>query len=120
MIKIVSVPPGEAPENVRADWVGITLPVKRCNATDVRTLGVMSGPKNNVVAFFVTLFGGGQRERGYLVDAATAVDRLERHAPDAAAWWRKETPHLLRLGMMLLFHECVCERQVEPPDAAAD
>ena len=97
-IRIASVPPGEAPEEVRAAWVGLSLPVTTPKPRTVRTHGVRSGPRNALALFLATLVGGGRRERGYLVDAAAAIDLLGRHSPEAAAWWREHAPHLLGIS----------------------
>jgi hypothetical protein len=56
----------------------------------------------------LALLGRGTAERGYFVDLTTAVDLLEKLNPQAAAWWRTNTPHLLRQGQNLLFYEDCC------------
>jgi hypothetical protein len=47
--------------------------------------------------------------RGYLVDANQAVDCLEAHAPDAAAWWRAHARELLQSGSGFIFDVDACE-----------
>jgi hypothetical protein len=110
-IRIVSTPPGEAPEHIRQAWIGILLPLHRNYpvSTTTRGYGVCSGPKNRWLAWLWALFGGGIKETGYIVDAQLALERLEHHAPDAAKWWRENTPHLFRCGQCLLFDERACE-----------
>src|SRR5438477_12843163 len=109
-IRIVSIPPGEAPEEVRAAWVGLTLPLSRSDrAVDTRIFGVQTGPRNRLMARLGTLFRRGTRERGYPVDARVAIEILSRHAPSAAAWWREHAAHLLRPGVNFVFNESACE-----------
>ena len=109
-IRVKSIPPGEAPEEVRAAWVGLTLPLARSDeAVDTRIFGVQTGPRSRLMARLGTLFGRGTPERGYPVDARAAVEILSQHAPSAAAWWREHAPHLLRPGVNLVFKESVCE-----------
>ena len=45
---------------------------------------------------------------GYAVEAAPAVGILAKVSPDAAAWWRENTPHLIAPKRYLVFHEEVC------------
>jgi transcriptional regulator with XRE-family HTH domain len=47
---------------------------------------------------------------GYSVDVRAAIKVLESHAPEAAAWWRKNAPHVLERGYRFLFSPEVCER----------
>ena len=46
---------------------------------------------------------------GYGVPAREALLVLERHAPEAATWWRKHAPRLLQPGKVLVFAAAVCE-----------
>src|SRR5579871_3824738 len=74
-IRIIAIPPGEAPEEVRRAWVGLVLPLaKRARGPLLaRGFGVLTG----------------QREltHGYAVRSRQAVEILSRHAPEAAEWW---------------------------------
>ena len=45
---------------------------------------------------------------GYAVEALPAVDILAHAHPEAAAWWRENTPHLIAPKRYLVFHEEVC------------
>ena len=84
-ICIINVPPGEAPHEIRAAWVGLSLPLSTPDVVTTRSVGVVTGPRNLFVAWIATLFGGGQRERGYRVESLVAIELLSRHAPAAAA-----------------------------------
>jgi hypothetical protein len=115
---IRSTPPGEAPENVRAAWVGLTLPVYGEQAVDLPTAGVVTGPRGwitSLIYFF--LLRRGQRVRGFLVPAAIAFQRLGQQSPSALAWWQQNTPHLMKAGALLMFHEEACD--VEPTDVTS-
>ena len=110
-IKIIDIPPGEAPEDVRRAWIGVVIPLARKSANPVRRrgFGVLSGPRIRLVAFVRWLVGGGSREHGYIVDAKTAFDLLASHDRVAHEWWREHTPHLFHERQQLLFHDHACE-----------
>jgi hypothetical protein len=97
-IRIVAVPPGEAPQGIRQAWVGVELPLvagqKQPQASAVH--GVMSG-------------GLAGSALAYVVDGRTAVERLASHDPNAADWWRENAPHVLAAGYQLLFPADVCQ-----------
>jgi hypothetical protein len=60
-----------------------------------------------VSALKALLAGKLQRSQGYLVDAPAALHILELAHPEAASWWRKNTPHLFREKRRLLFQKSV-------------
>jgi hypothetical protein len=110
-IRIVGVPPGEAPLWVRERWVGLQLPLADGDRgpRQVLTSGVLSGPRNRLIALWWRLRGRLPRKSGYAVDAIAAVGILERTAPEAAAWWRQNVPRLQRRGRKFLFAPSACE-----------
>lgn len=108
-IRIVSIPPGEAPERVRAAWIGLTLPLLVEGAHMTETVGVLSGPTTRWGFFLARLFGRVGRERGYFVDAPQAVELLASHAPDAARWWRESASRAVQPGRVFVFAADVCQ-----------
>jgi hypothetical protein len=110
-IRIVSVPPGEAPLWVREKWVGLELPLARgySGRRTVYGFGVLSAPRKRLVAIWWWFLGRSERYTGYVVDAAAAVSILESAAPNAAAWWRETAPHLLGPRQKFVFAESVCQ-----------
>jgi len=110
-VRIIAVPPGEAPLWVREKWVGLVLPLARGQKEPVARLtsGVLSGPRNRLVAVWWVLLGRLQKESGYAVSAAAALSVLEQTAPDAASWWRENVPRLRERGRKFLFAASVCE-----------
>jgi hypothetical protein len=109
-IRIIAVPPGEAPLWVREKWVGLKLPLaigKR--AVQARSVGVLTAPKS-FFAFLGALFRGQTHvSAGYVVRAAVAVEILESASPDAAKWWRENTPQLLARDRLFIFRKETCE-----------
>jgi hypothetical protein len=97
-LRIVRLPPGEAPEEIRRAWIGTELPLKRRQLKPqvVRTVGVQTN-------------SAGQPEAGYAVDGKLAVAALASHSPAAADWWREHAPHVVMRGYQLEFPEGVCE-----------
>ena len=110
-IRIVSVPPGEAPLWVREKWVGLQLPLADGDhgPRQTWTSGVLSGPRNRLIALWWAWRGRLTRKSGYAVDAIAAVDILERTAPEAAAWWRQNVPRLQRRNRKFLFAPSACQ-----------
>ncbi len=98
-IRIVAVPPGEAPEFVRRAWVGLELPViaGQVEADHGITLGVLT--QQPVAA-----------PAGYAVDDKTAIAVLQSASPEIAAWWRENAPIVTARGYQLIFPAAVCER----------
>ncbi|MDO8510070.1 MAG: hypothetical protein Q7S15_00405 [bacterium] len=77
-IRIIKIPAGEAPLEVRRAWVGLELPCDPvCGYPD-------SGSEIGVVSKEPLRFN----RYGYSVPQAEAIAILVRHAPAAAAWWR--------------------------------
>jgi hypothetical protein len=95
-VRIVGVPPGEAPEWVRRCWVGLTLPLAtgEMGPRTLRMWGVLSAPRTLVGSLWRLLTRQYTWEYGYVVDAARAIQILAHVAPEAAAWWQKK-PTLL-------------------------
>jgi hypothetical protein len=109
-IRIIAVPPGEAPFWVRQEWVGLELPLTRyVRPQNALTFGVLSGPPSWLGQMWGLLLGRALRTTGYAVEGAAAVDILQTKSPDAARWWREHAPHHLGPRRYLLFHEHVCE-----------
>ncbi len=104
-IRIVSPPPGEAPDWVRQAWVGIRLPLAQWTRTPHARLGfgVLSGPRGLAARLFAVVRGRAETQVSYSVNVSSALDELERHRPDAAAWWRAHAPHLLSKNRKFLF-----------------
>jgi hypothetical protein len=113
-IRIISTPPGEAPEDIRRAWVGvrIPLPLFRERAGDYLSAGVITGPKS-FFELLLALFTGQLRKRhGYAVAVVEALMALEASHPAAAKWWRENAPQVLMPGKVFVFSAEVCV--VEP------
>jgi hypothetical protein len=109
-IRIVAVPPGEAPLWVREKWVGLELPLAfDAAARDYRGFGVVSGPRTFLRQLWALLRGRAERVSGYAVEGARAVDILQSSSPEAAAWWRTHAARHLEPQRYLVFHAHVCE-----------
>lgn len=73
-IKVIKTPHGEAPDWVRAVFVGLVLPCYSV-AGSCTVFSALSGKEERFVA--------------YTVPQADALKILEAANPDAAAWWRE-------------------------------
>jgi hypothetical protein len=106
-IRIVAVPPGEAPLSVREAWVGLLLPLADDGLGQPRkqlTSGVISGPRNFFDRFIRLITGKLEPAEGYAVEAIAAVEVLSKDNPEAARWWMENARHILKPGRLLLFH----------------
>jgi hypothetical protein len=82
-IRITSTSPGDPPEAIRREWVGVELPLRPGPAAPVMT--------------------------GYVIDGRAAVECLAAHSSEAAAWWRQNVPRALARGHDLFFPSSCCE-----------
>ena len=64
----------------------------RRNPRATKTAGVLTGPKHFLAVVAALLAGRLETERGYCVLSVAAIDALEKSRPDAALWWRENTP----------------------------
>src|SRR5207237_5604884 len=87
-IRITSVPPGEAPLEIREAWVGLVLPLYRQRAGAYFTSGVLSRPRGKLGILRHLLAFRYQLQRGYVVSSSAAIGVLEAANPAAARWWR--------------------------------
>lgn len=79
-IQIVNVPEGEAPEHIRAAWVGMILPsepIVGYSDQDSRERGALTGAINV------------HNRYRYAVPQQEALALLERKQPDAVRWWKE-------------------------------
>jgi hypothetical protein len=93
-IRIIAVPPGQAPEEIRKGWIGcefetVALP----GSKDYVQLGVRLGKPENL--------------GGYNVETGEAIAVLAKKNPNAAEWWKKNFPP--NLFPYLVFKKEVCE-----------
>jgi hypothetical protein len=109
MVRIVARPIGEAPEWVRDAWIGLQIPLLCSGQRTFRSVGVLSDSDSFLRRLVGWLAGRPAIVSGYVVNARTAVDLLEAHAPQAAAWWRANTSHLLDGSRNFLFDTACCE-----------
>jgi hypothetical protein len=113
-VRIIAIPPGEAPLWVREKWVGLILPLTRYgSANTFRTFGVLSGPRTFLPQVWALALGRSNKTYGFPVNAARAVEILGHASPEAAAWWRENARELILPGRYLLFHAEVCDLVTE-------
>ena len=98
VIRIIVAPSGEAPDEVRAAWVGLELPLigGKLEAERLTAEASLSCRKVTVPS-------------GYAVDGNAALVILESACPAAADWWRTHCPHVAVSGYQFVFSAEVCE-----------
>jgi hypothetical protein len=104
-IRIVEVPPGEAPEHIRRAWVGLVLPLA-AGESGRRQEARATGPFGRLRQW---LEG---RRWHYVVPADAALNILKQAAPEAAAWWRANAPERIAPDQTFEFPPAVCEKMV--------
>ena len=97
--QITSLPPGEAPTDIQAAWIGCVMPLYAFRVSSV-SRGVLTRRRL-------------PEHPGYTVRVLEALAVLERHSPAAAQWWREHTPYLIRPGKLFLFalESCALRRE---------
>jgi hypothetical protein len=101
-ISIVSTPPGAGvPEEVRAKWVGLTLP-----------LSPVTYPQPKNYKLNVSEPTDPTEMLGYCVSIEAAIAVLEQAHPGAAAWWRTNHPQLFE-GQRTWIYDAACCKEVD-------
>ncbi len=78
-IKIVQVPDGEAPEEVRRAWVGMVLPC-------LPLVGYGAHREKGAVSLQENAYN----RYGYAVPQKEALEKLAEKHPEAARWWKSQ------------------------------
>ena len=94
-LRITSIPPGQAPEWVRKEWVGLELPVEE------------DAPKSEEGIQFGIKGGKPENLGGYPIRTSDAISALKEKSPLAANWWKQNLP--LEAIPRLVFKKGVCE-----------
>ena len=115
-ILLIATPPGEAPLEVRAAWVGVALKIVPGNDAKPRRYDVVGihakvGGLGWKIRKFLHLPQRGQEVwLGYEVELLHAVRALEAAGrTEAALWWTTNVPHLLRPGQTVIFPASSCQ-----------
>ncbi len=93
-IKIIAIPPGQAPEWVRKEWIDIILPIAENTPGFAIETGVLGGRPENT--------------GGYSIETTIAIQALkDKGAVEAAEWWEE---HINPERMpWLVFKRDVCQ-----------
>ena len=81
-------------------------------ARELETLGVLSGPKGRLGAWWRQLRGKTTPLNGYTVDSRLALRLLEQQSPEAVRWWKDNAPHFFTENFAFVFDEA-CGELVE-------
>ncbi|MBT1513363.1 hypothetical protein KIP88_22985 [Bradyrhizobium sp. SRL28] len=90
IIRIVAVPPGEAPLWVRQKWVGLDLPVARYSGCrKFLTMGVLSLPRSMLAQWLAMFRGRAELIAGYAVEAGSRHSEgcVAAAVRTELAWW---------------------------------
>ncbi|MFC5742086.1 hypothetical protein [Dyella tabacisoli] len=113
LIRIESVPPGDAPFHIREAWVGLVLPLAE-RIVDQPVISASRSVLANKHGFWLSVKRFLKRELEeqptpvYAIDVLAAIDVLQRADPTAAQWWKANTPHLFHEGHLFAFSASCC------------
>lgn len=94
-VRFTGVPPGQAPDWVRKEWVGVEVPIIEGPPEPGLLMGVRGGRPDP------------RSLGGYHVSAVDAFAALRVKSPEAAEWWDENFP--AAPGRELVFARDVCE-----------
>ena len=114
-IRIVATPPGEAPLEIRRAWEGVRIPLPLFNTKPHawRSAGVLTGPRNFLDYIHALFTGKLVKKKGYAVAVTDAIAALEAANPEAAQWWRTNTPHMIKPGKAFVFAAEACREEAD-------
>lgn len=118
-VKIVALPAGEAPEDIRKAWIGLVLPLAPEDGNGpIKEIGYGVLSRKSALGILGRLWrritGRPNSSRQYAVPADEALAILTQTAPDAASWWRMNAPYLFGVGDRFGFASEVCEEVTYP------
>ena len=119
-IEIVAIPPGEAPEEIRRQWIGLVVPALHDRPVRTETTGILTGPRTRFGWWLRLKLRRTETMLGYRVNARTAIETLELSAPEAATWWRSNRPDLMDGKHQIIFPADVCRLVRPQPPAPAN
>ncbi len=94
-IRIVGVPPGQAPDWVRKEWIGVEIPLVGSLPERGLLIGARGGEPDP------------RSKNGHTVTLAEALTALRVKSPKAAEWW--DNCLVAQVGQKLVFARDVCE-----------
>jgi len=98
-IRIVSIPGGQAPEEIRRAWVGVKIPVdESVEQPSIQDTGGVIARGDQPVP-----------KRVFTVFALDAFGALKEHDAEAWGWWNCNAQQFFCEGRHLLFDESACE-----------
>lgn len=95
-IEIISTPSGQAPLEVRKNWVGCQF-IARKNLAKGIQMGIFGGQIDR------------QNLNGYEVDTDHAIEVLEQKNPESAQWWKNWQDSLTLVPGYLVFGKEFCK-----------
>ncbi len=98
-IEVVSIPDGDAPEEIRAKWIGVRIP---CLYHDKHSLvcGVLTGEIK-------------PKQESFVVLQDSALNALQAKSPEATVWWNNNGfPWHITATFMFSAGSCVVTKPV--------
>lgn len=100
-VRIISIPPGAAPDDIKKDWIGVVIPLSVFQPADgepilVRDIGGKEVSEDRWI-------------NGFVVDTVDAIEALDKAGKKRAAnWWRKwvELNGVLQTMQLVFSREC--------------
>jgi len=108
-IKIVDLPPGKAPVEIRSKWIGLELPITPADMHKAYMASLLTSPKCYLGIFIESRENDFLTNGAYFVSGAEALEILARASPETAKWWRKKAPNFQKPQSAFLFSAACCE-----------
>ena len=111
-IHVIAVPRGDAPDEIRQAWVGLTLPLAE-GETGSRAFSsdrLCTSLRSRLWYLWLVLTWRKPPDfRVYIVDHNVAFETLSRASPFALNWWRENRPYLFEQKLKVAFYVEECE-----------
>jgi hypothetical protein len=110
-VRIVGIPPGEAPEDVRQAWLGVVLPLAPGQRGPVQLHAAAQNEWQETwfTRFWRYVTTWRLQNAAYLVSVDDALIALEKTFPDAAHWFKRNRPEWCGQNLVFQFSTDCCE-----------
>ena len=108
-IRIVDLPPGKAPVEIRSKWIGVELPIAPADMHQTYMASLLTSPKCYLGIFVASRENDFLANGAYFVSGPDALEILATTTPETAKWWRKNAPHFQKAHCAFLFSAACCE-----------
>jgi hypothetical protein len=107
-IKIIDVPPGKAPEEIRRKWVGLVLPIAPPEKNKSFMQVLLTKPNCYLGIFVESREEDFLTNGAYFVSGPDAIAILSISSGSTAKWWCEKAPYFLKPQSGFIFSAACC------------